>query len=100
ARGNKRSGLRTLLDAHSVAMLDHDPAVGGPCSVLTNVGLLPATVLGLDIEAIRAGAAAALKPVPEKRPPAQVPAAVRAALSGPKALARTARARHLSPRSA
>ena len=30
-------------------MLDHDPGVGGRFSVLTNVGLLPAAVLGLDI---------------------------------------------------
>ena len=62
-------------------MLDHDPGVGGRFSVLTNVGLLPAAALGLDIAAIRAGAAAALAPVLEKRAPAEVPAAVGAALS-------------------
>ena len=39
-------------------MLEHDPGVGGRFSVLTNVGLLPAAVLGLDIAAIRAGAGA------------------------------------------
>ena len=62
-------------------MLDHDPGVGGRFSVLTNVGLLPAAVLGLDIGAIRAGAATALAPVLDKRAPADVPAAVGAALS-------------------
>ena len=66
AKGGKRSGLRALLDAHGIAMLDHDPGVGGRFSVLTNVGLLPAAMLGLDIEAVRAGAAAALAPVLER----------------------------------
>ena len=49
--------------AHGVPMLDHDTGVGGRFSVLTNVGLLPAAVAGLDIAAIRAGAADALAPV-------------------------------------
>ena len=110
-------------------MLDHDPGVGGRFSVLTNVGLLPAAVCGLDIGAIRAGAADALAPVLASKPPADVPAAVGAALavalarrqddrgddglcrpaanaspagtcsSGPKASARTARARRRSARS-
>jgi len=57
AKGGKRSGLRVLFDEHHVPMLDHDPGVGGRYSVLTNVGLLPAAILGLDIGAIRAGAA-------------------------------------------
>jgi glucose-6-phosphate isomerase len=81
AKGGKRSGLRVLFDEHRIAMLDHDTAVGGRFSVLTNVGLLPAAVLGLDIDAIRAGAAAALAPVLAGRPPAEVPPAVGAALS-------------------
>ena len=38
-------------------MLEHDPGIGGRYSVLTNVGLLPAAMLGLDIKALRAGAA-------------------------------------------
>src|SRR5690606_12568267 len=57
AKGGKKNGLRDLLDAHGIAMLDHDPGVGGRYSALTNVGLLPAALLGLDIAAIRAGAA-------------------------------------------
>jgi glucose-6-phosphate isomerase len=81
AKAGKRNGLRTLLAEHKVALLDHDPGVGGRFSVLTNVGLLPTAALGLDIAAIRAGAAAALAPVLERRAPAEVPAAVGAALA-------------------
>jgi glucose-6-phosphate isomerase len=81
AEANKTNGLRALLAAHNVAMLDHDPGVGGRFSVLTNVGLLPAAMLGLDIGAIRAGAAAALAPVLDGRAGGEVPAAVGAALA-------------------
>src|SRR5580704_12018780 len=81
AVGGRRNGLRDLLAGHGVAMLDHDPGVGGRYSVLTNVGLLPAAIAGLDIAAVRRGAAAALAPVLAGQPPAQVPAAVGAALS-------------------
>jgi glucose-6-phosphate isomerase len=89
----KRNGLRALLAHHGVRMLDHDPGVGGRFSVLTNVGLLPAAALGLDIAAIRAGAAAALAPVLARRPPAEVPAAIGAALA--VALAQT-RGKHIA----
>lgn len=82
----RRNGLRDLLEPHGVAFLDHDPGVGGRYSVLTNVGLVPAAILGLDIAAIRAGAAEALAPVLDGLPPADVPAAVGAALSGAAAL--------------
>src|SRR5450631_766881 len=80
-RDGKPNGLRALLGAHKVAMLDHHPGVGGRFSVLTNVGLLPAAVVGLDIAAIRQGAAAALASVLDGRAPSAVPAAVGAALS-------------------
>ncbi len=62
-------------------MLDHDPGVGGRFSALTNVGLLPAAVLGLDIAAIRKGAGVALSSVLAKKTAAEVPAALGAALS-------------------
>lgn len=81
AKEGKRNGLRDLLTKHQVALLNHDPQVGGRYSVLTNVGLLPAAVLGLDIGAIRQGAGAALAPVLNKAKPADVPAAVGAALA-------------------
>jgi glucose-6-phosphate isomerase len=69
------------LKSHDVPILDHDPGVGGRFSVLSNVGLLPAAVCGLDIGAIRSGAAAALAPVLDNKKPQDVPAAVGAALS-------------------
>jgi glucose-6-phosphate isomerase len=77
----KRNGLRDLLAEFAVPMLEHDPGVGGRYSVLTNVGLLPAAIAGLDIAAIRKGAAAALAPVLAGQSPAEVPAAVGAALA-------------------
>ena len=80
-KSGKRNGLRDLLSAHQVAMLEHDPGVGGRFAVLSNVGLLPAATLGLDIAAIRKGAAVALAPVLAKKTAAQVPAALGAALA-------------------
>jgi glucose-6-phosphate isomerase len=81
AKPGKANGLRGLLGAHRVRMMDHDPGVGGRFSVLTNVGLLPAAVCGLDIGAVRQGAAEALAPVLSGKPPAEAPAAVGAALA-------------------
>jgi glucose-6-phosphate isomerase len=81
AQAGKQNGLRALLGAHKVAMLEHHTGVGGRFSVLTNVGLLPAAVIGLDIAAIRDGAASALAPVLDQRAASEIPAAVGAALS-------------------
>jgi len=80
AKGGKANGLRALLGG-SVPILEHDPGIGGRFSALSNVGLLPAAVLGLDAAAIRAGAARALAPILDGRPAAQVPAALGAALN-------------------
>lgn len=77
----KGNGLRALLAPYAVVFLDHDPGVGGRYSVLTNVGLIAAALVGLDVVAIRSGAAAALAPVLEGRPPPEVPAAIGAALA-------------------
>ena len=81
AKPGKSNGLRDLLAAHKIPMMDHDSGVGGRFSVLTNVGLLPAAVCGLNIGAIRQGAADALAPILANRPPAEVPAAIGAALA-------------------
>jgi glucose-6-phosphate isomerase len=81
AKAGGKNGLRDLLGQHKVPMLDHDTGVGGRFSVLTNVGLLPAAVLGLDLGAIREGAELALKPVLANKAAADVPAAVGAALA-------------------
>ena len=80
AKPGKKNALRELLGA-SVPVLEHDPGVGGRYSVLSNVGLLPAAVLGLDIAAVRKGAALALAPVLDSKPPAEVPSALGAALN-------------------
>jgi glucose-6-phosphate isomerase len=65
-RGEKANGLRRLLEPEGVRFLDHHTGIGGRYSVLTNVGLLPAAVLGLDLAAIRRGAADALAPLREE----------------------------------
>jgi glucose-6-phosphate isomerase len=52
--------LRALGTRHGMRILDHDPGVGGRFSVLSNVGILPALIAGLDGARIREGAAAVL----------------------------------------
>ena len=81
AKPGGKNGLRTMLESFKVPMLDHHTGIGGRFSVLTNVGLLPAAVAGLDIAAIRSGAAKAVAPVLAKKPAPEVPSAVGAALS-------------------
>jgi glucose-6-phosphate isomerase len=49
--------MRRVGGEHGIEMLDHDPNIGGRYAALTAVGLLPAKVAGLDIQAVRAGAA-------------------------------------------
>jgi glucose-6-phosphate isomerase len=48
--------LRRICEAHGIAVLDHDPGIGGRYSVLSLVGLLPAMIAGLDAVAVREGA--------------------------------------------
>lgn len=48
--------LRRIATLHGFTVLDHDPDIGGRFAALTIVGLLPAKVAGVDIEAIRSGA--------------------------------------------
>jgi glucose-6-phosphate isomerase len=50
------NALRQLAGEHGFHTLDHDPKVGGRYSVLSLVGLLPASIAGLDASAVRAGA--------------------------------------------
>jgi len=52
--------LRRLAGDFGIRGLKHDPDIGGRYSVLSLVGLLPAAVAGVEIEAVRAGAHAAL----------------------------------------
>jgi glucose-6-phosphate isomerase len=85
-KNGSKNGLRDLLEPEGVPFLDHHTGIGGRYSVLTNVGLLPAAVLGLEIEAVRAGAADAYAPVSAGRPAAEIPAALGAAVAVAAAL--------------
>ena len=55
--------LRRLAQKLGATILDHDPKVGGRFSSLSLVGMLPAMIAGLDVEAVREGAASVLDPV-------------------------------------
>jgi glucose-6-phosphate isomerase len=49
--------LRRFAAPRNIRALDHDPDIGGRYAALTVVGLLPACIAGLNIRAIRKGAA-------------------------------------------
>ena len=55
-----RGALRELAQRDRIATLDVPPAVGGRFSVLSPVGLLPAALVGIDIEELLTGARQAL----------------------------------------
>lgn len=50
------SALRSIGEALSVPVFDLPPGVGGRFSVLSAVGLLPAAIMGMDVEGLLAGA--------------------------------------------
>src|SRR3954466_15135211 len=81
-----KNALRDLLEPEGVRFLEHHTGIGGRYSVLTNVGLLPAAVLGLDIAAIRQGAGDAPPPIRAGASPADAPAALGAAFATAAAL--------------
>ncbi len=76
-----RNALRDLLEPEGVRFLEHHTGIGGRYSVLTNVGLLPAAVMGLDIGAIRQGAGDAYAPFRDGAEAKDAPAALGAALN-------------------
>lgn len=80
AKAGKLHPLRALLEPYGTPFLEHHTDVGGRYSVLTNCGLLPAAVLGLDIEALRLGAARAVAPLLAGKDVRETPSAVGAAL--------------------
>ncbi|HEY5939645.1 MAG TPA: glucose-6-phosphate isomerase [Gemmatimonadales bacterium] len=55
-----RGALRTIAQREHIATLDVPPEVGGRFSVLSPVGLLPAALVGIDVEALLAGARVAV----------------------------------------
>lgn len=79
--GGKRNALRALLEPYGVPFLEHHTGIGGRYSVLTNVGLLPAAILGLDIAAIRKGAGLIVAQVRGEGAARDIPAALGAAVS-------------------
>lgn len=81
ARDGKPNALRALADKYGFLTLDHDTGIGGRYSVLTNVGLLPAHLVGLNVEAIREGAAEVLAPLFAGEPVERIEPAIGAALS-------------------
>jgi glucose-6-phosphate isomerase len=56
-----RGALRELAQREKIATLPVPPGVGGRYSVLSPVGLLPAALVGVDIEALLRGAARAVE---------------------------------------
>jgi len=85
------SPLRRLAARYAIPCLDHEPGVGGRFSVLSNVGLLPALIAGLDVAALRAGAAEALDRglVAAKESPPALGAAIAVGLSGERRISQT-----------
>jgi len=63
AVNGKSNVLRRLCQQWNIDVLDHDACVGGRFSVLTNVGMIPASLMGLDAKAIRAGAREVIAPL-------------------------------------
>ena len=62
------SALRQIAEAGGFAILDHDPGIGGRYSAFSLVGVLPGLIAGLDIVALREGAARTLRDTLERGP--------------------------------
>lgn len=75
------NGLRTLFGDFGIPMLNHHTGVGGRYSCLTNVGLLPALVRGLDASAIRRGAHEVVSALLDCDDADELPAATGAAIA-------------------
>jgi glucose-6-phosphate isomerase len=97
AASDRLSGLRALAADLSIPVLDHEPGIGGRFSVLTNVGLLPAIARGLDVRALRRGAAAVVEGLLAAPEPAAFAPAVGAAAAIGLAKARGIRVNVMMP---
>ncbi len=76
----KPSALKTFAESVGCPVLDHPTGVGGRYAVLTVVGVLPALFLGLDVEALRVGAASVVAKMMSAASVRDVPACMGAAL--------------------
>lgn len=79
ATPGKANGLRELFTSLNIPMIEHHTGIGGRFSCLTNVGLMPALVAGLDVEAVRAGAREVVDAMMSAKSPASFAPAVGAA---------------------
>ncbi|MEM1371820.1 MAG: glucose-6-phosphate isomerase [Pseudomonadota bacterium] len=78
-KAGKVNGLRALFASRDIPLLEHHTGIGGRYSCLTNVGLLPAKVLGVDVFDVRKGAASVLEALAKARTAAEFPPAFGAA---------------------
>lgn len=76
----KDNSLRRLAERYGLPCLDHDPQVGGRFSVLSVTGMLPALLVGLDVEALRDGAGQVLDATLATRDPRDAAPALGAAV--------------------
>src|SRR5215470_4254440 len=93
----KANGLRALLEAHAIPILDHHPGIGGRYSVFTMVGLLPAMARGLDALAVRAGARHVVQALMAAKSPREFAPALGAAIAVGMARERGVRAQIMMP---
>jgi glucose-6-phosphate isomerase len=96
AKGAK-NGLRALCETFGIPTLDHDPNIGGRYAGLTNVGLLPALARGLDVEALRQGAASVVEAMLAAKEAADFAPAIGAAVTIGLAKERGVRANVMLP---
>ncbi len=75
------NALRLLAERENIPILPHHPGIGGRFSGLSNVGMLAALARDLDVEALRRGAKAVVDQMLKVQRPADLPAAVGAAVS-------------------
>lgn len=72
AKPGKENPLRQIAEARGFPLLGHHTGIGGRFSVLSNVGLLPARLMGLDAGKVREGAFGVLDGVLESNDAAPV----------------------------
>jgi len=70
---------RRFANKQGMTVLDHEP-IGGRFAILTNIGLLPAAIVGLDIKALRRGAKMVVEQIEKSSQPKDCPPALGAAL--------------------
>ncbi len=74
----KSSPLRRFAQSHNIPCLDHNPHIGGRFSVFSLVGLLPASIAGIDSRKIRQGGSRILMQFLQNAP-SEVPPVIGAA---------------------